>query len=229
MKFIHLLCAVSALSISACASTKTKPVSEVPAVAVKEKRAYGDALPLVCEASIAAEGKLQERPNLQIMWENFLHEKPDGVWKEIGGMVAVNGNLPLEQGRWTNACTVRLSHMFNKAGYLIDSGNGKTVSGENYDQYYYRVTDFEEYLYEEFGAPDVNVDDGSGNQYDLPAVPGIVLMDFPDSSFTGHVTVWNGKETVDGVNIGGYRVLFWKLPCFIPKDRASTSIAATTG
>ena len=77
----------------------------------------------------------------------------------------------------------------------------------------------EVYLKDTYGEPDVEVLDGSGNQYDLPDTPGIVLMDFPDSSFTGHVTIWSGKETVDGANIGGYRVLFWDLPCFIPADR----------
>jgi len=71
----------------------------------------------------------------------------------------------------------------------------------------------------------VAVTDGSGNSFDLPDTPGIVLMDFPDSSFTGHVTVWNGAGTVDGANIGGYRVLFWSLPCFLPEGR-KTPVAA---
>ena len=53
------------------------------------------------------------------MWENYLYDRPAGIWGEIGGMVEVNGNLPLDQGRWTNACAVRLSHMLNKAGHKI--------------------------------------------------------------------------------------------------------------
>ena len=141
---------------------------------------------------------------------------------EIGGLVELNGNLPLDQGRWTNACSVRLSYMLNKAGHKIPRVSKKTVSGKNKEQYFYRVSDLESYLIEKYGEPDVSITDGSGNQFDLPITPGIVLMDFPDSSFTGHVTIWNGAGTVDGANIGGYRVLFWDLPCFIPEGRSSS-------
>lgn len=184
---------------------------------------YGAQMPLVCTAPIAAEGDLKDRPNLQIMWENYLYDRPEGIWSEIGGMVEVNGNLPLDQGRWTNACTVRLSHMLNKAGHKVPRSGRKTVSGANKDQYYYRVTDMEPYLLNTFGAPDVAITDGSANSFDLPSTPGIVLMDFPDNSFTGHVTVWNGAGTVDGAQIGGYRVLFWNLPCFVPEGRGAAA------
>ncbi len=180
----------------------------------------GQAQPLVCKTPVAKKGSLKDRPNLQIMWENFLHDKPEGVWRTIGGKVEVNGNLPFDQGQWTNACTVRLSYMLNKAGHKVPRNGNKTVSGARRNQHYYRVTDMEQYLLDIYGKPDVSITDGSANSFDLPTEPGIVLMDFPDSSFTGHVTIWNGAGTVDGSNIGGYRVLFWKLPCFIPPDRA---------
>jgi len=55
------------------------------------------------------------------------------------------------------------------------------------------VLDIEDYLKETFGAPELNIDDGSANSFDLPPSPGIVLMDFPDGSYTGHVTVWMEK------------------------------------
>jgi hypothetical protein len=77
----------------------------------------------------------------------------------------------------------------------------------------------EAYIIDEFGDPDVSITDGTGNSFDLPAKPGIVLLDLPDNSFTGHITIWNGAGTVDGAEIGGYRVLFWELPCFIPPER----------
>jgi len=226
MKKLVLFLGVSTLMLSACTTTpkpatqtKTETDAETGKSAKTVKPVLGAEQALVCSDPILAKGKLAERPNTQVMWENYLHEKPEGVWRAIGGAVEVNGNLPLEQGQWTNACTVRLSHMLNKADAPIMGGDGKTVSGGNYDQYYYRVTDMEVYLKDTYGEPDVAVLDGSGNQYDLPDTPGIVLMDFPNSSFTGHVTLWNGSKTVDGVNIGGYRVLFWHLPCFIPADR----------
>lgn len=211
-----------ALIMSACASvpkTTATQVVETAQATNMQTRILGAPLPLVCQHDVAAEGALQKRPNTQIMWENFIHDKPEGVWREIGGLVEVNGNLPFDQGRWTNACTVRLSYMLNQAGHYIPRIQKKTVSGANREQYYYRVADIEEYLKSYYGAPDIAITDGSGNGFDLPDTAGIVLMDFPNSSFTGHVTIWNGAGTVDGVNIGGYRVLFWHLPCFIPKNR----------
>ena len=220
----------SILVLSACATpTKSNLVPEVEAEAETEvevverpkykKLVYGEEKSLICTDPVLAQGKLSGRPNLQVMWENYLYDRPQGIWGEIGGLVEVNGNLPFDQGQWTNACTVRLSHMLNKAGHKVPRVAQKTVSGGNKDQYYYRVADLEAYLIERYGRPDVEILDGTGNQFDLPITPGLVLMDFPNSSFTGHVTIWNGAGTVDGANIGGYRVLFWDLPCFIPAGR----------
>lgn len=193
-----------------------------------EKLVYGAKKPLVCTEPTLAEGKLKKRPNLQVMWENYLYDRPEGIWGEIGGMVEVNGTLPFDQGQWTNACTVRLSHMLNKAGHKIPREEGnKTVSGGNKDQYYYRLSDMEVYIKSVFGEPDLNLDDGNANSFDLPTTPGIVLMDFPNGSYTGHVTIWNGAGTVDAAEIGGYRVLFWHLPCFIPEGR-ETMVENTT-
>ena len=226
-KYITLM-GVSILVLSACATpsqtdlvpeVKTETVTEVTETPKYKPLVYGAEKSLICTDPVLAQGKLSGRPNLQVMWENYLYDRPQGIWGEIGGLVEVNGNLPLDQGQWTNACTVRLSHMLNKADHKIPRKRAKTVSGGNKDQYYYRVADLEDYLVETFGEPDIALLDGNGNQFDLPITPGIVLMDFPNSSFTGHVTIWNGAGTVDGANIGGYRVLFWDLPCFIPAGR----------
>ncbi len=183
---------------------------------------YGAQKPLVCGEEFLADGKVKNRPNLQLMWENYLYDRPEGIWGEIGGYVEINGTLPLDQGRWTNACSVRLSHMLNKAGHKIPrQRDNKSVSGGNKDQYIYRVADMERYLLSAFGPPDVVIADNSGTTWDLPAKPGILLMDFnvPGNSFSGHVTVWNGAGSVDNADIGGQRILFWETPCFIPPDR----------
>lgn len=226
-KFIALM-GVPTILLSACVAVpKVKPttISDIKIVTEVTKKpkykplVYGEEKPLICTDPVLAQGKLTGRPNLQVMWENYLYDRPAGIWGEIGGLVEVNGNLPFDQGQWTNACTVRLSHMLNKAGHKIPRVQQQTVSGGNKDQYYYRVADLEAYLIKTYGKPDVEIVDGTGNQFDLPITPGIVLMDFPNSSYTGHVTIWNGAGTVDGANIGGYRVLFWHLPCFIPAGR----------
>lgn len=229
MRKYILLMGGAVILLSACATTpKSEPIVETEAEPVVEtvetpkykQLVYGEEKTLVCTDPVLAEGKLSDRPNMQVMWENYLYDRPAGIWGEIGGLVEVNGNLPLDQGQWTNACTVRLSHMLNKADHKIPRKRAKTVSGGNKDQYYYRVADLEDYLVETFGEPDIALLDGNGNQFDLPITPGIVLMDFPNNSFTGHVTIWNGAGTVDGANIGGYRILFWDLPCFIPDGRS---------
>ena len=227
---LTLLC-ISSLILAGCTTLGDKSAEPIDIVELPEAETvepetpkytplvYGAQKPLVCDRPFLAEGELADRPNMQIMWENYLYDRPEGIWGEIGGMVEVNGNLPLDQGRWTNACTVRLSHMFNKAGHKIPRNGRKTVSGANKDQHYYRVADMEIYLKETFGAPDIAIEDGTGNSFDLPITPGVILMDFPNGSYTGHVTIWNGAGTVDGVNIGGYRLLFWDLPCFVPEGR----------
>ncbi len=228
MKLMPLFLGASALILAACASTSSDKENVMAANAAPTKYktlVYGEEKPLMCSKPYAAEGKLKNRPNLQVMWENYLYDRPEGIWGEIGGLVEVNGNLPFDQGRWTNACTVRLSHMLNKAGHKVPRERGKTVSGGNKDQYYYRIADMEKYLKKTFGEPDLNIDDGTANSFDLPDHPGIVLMDFPDSSFTGHTTIWNGAGTVDGAEIGGYRVLFWELPCFLPPGREDAKVS----
>ncbi len=77
----------------------------------------------------------------------------------------------------------------------------------------------EAYLKKAFGEPDLAINDGSADSWDMPARPGIILMDYPGSTFNGHITIWNGSGSVDNADIGGHRVLFWDLPCFIPEDR----------
>lgn len=231
MRKIFIGLSTVALLLSACATTDGKDAKQT-SVAQDETRTkykalvYGEPKPLVCSKPFPAKGELSDRPNLQLMWENYLYDRPEGIWGEIGGLVEVNGNLPFDQGRWTNACSVRMSHMLNKADHKIPRVRKKTVSGGNKDQYFYRVADMEAYLIERYGEPDLAINDGTANSFDLPDHPGIVLMDFPDSSFTGHTTVWNGAGTVDGAEIGGYRVLFWKLPCFVPKGRKATPVAS---
>ncbi len=183
---------------------------------------YGQPKPLVCGRPYLPVGGLSNRPNLQLMWEHYLYESPRGVWAEVGGTVEVNGCLPEDKGGWQNACTVRLSHMLNQAGHKIPFKKGQTVSGGNKDQYFFRLDDMQKYLWQEFGEPDVNIKHASGRFIELPQVPGLLILKFPGSGFTGHATIWNGAGTVDGADVVGFQILFWKLPCFIPPDREIT-------
>lgn len=181
---------------------------------------YGAKKPLVCQNTVSPEGKLKRRPNLQVMWENYLYNRPEGIWGEIGGHVEINGNLPHDQGRWTNACAVRLSHMLIKAGHRIPQRFGLTSSGANNDQYFFRYADMKDYIHEIMGEPDLVLESKFTTWQDLPNVPGIVFIDFPSGlDYSGHTTVWNGAGTVDGADINGKRVFFWSMPCFVPDER----------
>lgn len=179
---------------------------------------YGTPKPLVCSHEYPAEGPLMERPNLQVMWEHYIYERPERVWEEIGGAVYFNGCLPEDKGGWKNACTVRLSHMLNKAGHKIPHIKGQTVSGESGDYYFFRLDDAQAYITETFGEPDITVK-STGRFFDAPSVPGLFILKFAGDSFTGHATIWNGAGAVDGADIVGYEIYFWKLPCFIPPER----------
>jgi len=140
---------------------------------------YGAPRPLVCSREYLAQGKLQNRPNLQVMWEHYLYERPERVWGEIGGVVEYNGCLPEDKGGWRNACTVRLSHMLNKADHKVPYIKGQTVSGANGDQYFYRLNDVQDYFSEKFGKPDIHIET-PGHLFDLPNDPGLFLISCHD-------------------------------------------------
>jgi len=179
---------------------------------------YGAPKPLICSREYPAAGRLKHRPNLQLMWEHYLYERPERVWAEIGGVVEYNGCLPEDKGGWKNACTVRLSHMLNKAGHEIPYIKDQTVSGRNGDQYFFRLDNVQDYIFEKFGEPDIKID-MPGQLFDLPNTPGLFIIKFRGIDFTGHATIWNGAGTVDGVDIVGSETFFWELPCFIPAPR----------
>ena len=221
---------VVAFAVAGCAHVADRPKTkdlDAPEVSVAlaflpdQPDAYevGRPLPLVCSRAYPANGGLKGRPNLQLMWENYIHYRPGGVWGEVGGLVAVNGRLAPEHGGWANACTVRLSHMLNRAGHVLPTIKGQTVTGAQGDNYFFRLLDAEAYLTKTFGKPDMEWRDGTGWEAELPNHPGLALMLYYGSDATGHATVWNGAGTVDGTGVGGRDVLFWTLPCFVPDRR----------
>lgn len=180
---------------------------------------YGEPLPFICKQPVYPEGKLSNRPNLQLMWENFIHDRPLGVWHEIGGLVEYNGELPEDQGGWRNACAVRMSYMLNKAGLTIPYIETQTVSGGEGLFHFYRLDDLVAYLNATFGQVDFEYNHGPSRWQEMPNKPGLIIQRFPGSNFTGHATIWNGAGSVDDSDIGGYRILFWELPCYIPRQR----------
>lgn len=213
----------------------SRDISRISRPDIIKKYGLGTKRPLVCRQSFNAVGELANRPNMQVAVENFPDMPADEVWKLVGGYVELNGNLPYGQGRWENACTVRISYAFNKAGdsnKIPDSS--KTVSGLNGDQYLYRVKDLENYLRNTWGKPDIEMRSGENRIITMPAEPGILILNYgvAGNSFAGHVVFWDGQKTVDdtfdttgytesGVHIANMDVVFYKLPCFLPADRVN--------
>ncbi len=63
------------------------------------------------------------------------------VGKLIGGKVDYNINtLTKVQGRFENACAIRMSYVLNNTGLKVPYISGLTVSGGNGNWYIYKVT-----------------------------------------------------------------------------------------
>ena len=182
---------------------------------------YGAPQPLTCSTAIPPSEKLENRPNLQLMWENYIDDVPPVVWSVVGGAVEINGCLPEDEGQWRNACAVRLSHMLNNAGHKISKIYGKTVTGRSGENYFFRLSDIQIYLESKFGKADFVISKGEKTWFDIPPLPGLMIIRAHGEDFTGHATLWNGNGSIDDTQIEAYRVLFWELPCFIPSDRLS--------
>lgn len=108
--------------------------------------------------------------------------------------------------------------MLNKAGHKIPFIENQTVSGGSGDQYFFRLNDALSYIQDVLGQPDVYINTPM-RYFDPPSAPGLFIMKFPGTNFTGHATIWNGAGTVVGTAIAGYEIYFWELPCFIPLGR----------
>ena len=97
MKKLILCLGASTLILSACATAPKTPdvqpttQTQSGKAVGTDKYALGAEQPFVCSSTILAKGKLADRPNLQVMWENYIHKKPEGVWKTIGGAAMVKG------------------------------------------------------------------------------------------------------------------------------------------
>lgn len=120
-----------------------------------------------------------------------------GVGTLIGGKVDYNINaLTPEQGRFENACAIRMSYVLNKTGNKVPFISGQTVSGGAGDWYIYKVKTLILYLKKKFGEPDLTVD--TPKAADFHEKKGILVFDvtqWVDAS--GHATIWDGNTCSD--------------------------------
>lgn len=117
-----------------------------------------------------------------------------GVGTKIGGKVDYNINVvPVGQGRFENACAIRLSYVLNKTGHKIPYISGQTVSGKYGDWYIFKVTTMIAYLKKTFGKPDYDFTEPDPSQ--LVKYKGILVFEVDAwSDATGHATIWDGAH-----------------------------------
>lgn len=116
---------------------------------------------------------------------------------KIGGKVDYSINkVPEGQGRFENACAIRLSYVLNQTGFKIPYIAGQTVSGANGSWYIYKVRTMIAYLHKVFGPPEHTFTNPSA--YALAKHKGILVVGVDGwSDASGHATIWNGVSCSD--------------------------------
>lgn len=140
------------------------------------------------------------------------------VAKTIGGNVAKNINNPDPKQRWSNTCAVRMSYILNQSGVKIPAIRGKTVSGGDGNQYFFRVRNLIDYLKGTWGLPTV-VKYPPSNGGELKGKKGVVLFEISGwGDASGHATLFNGSSCYDhcyfnepGTNYRTDFANFWSL------------------
>jgi RHS repeat-associated protein len=129
------------------------------------------------------------------------------IWDLIGGKVLWNHQNNPDQ--FSNSCAVRLSYSLNYGGITIPFASGQTISGNDKNWYYYRITSMQKYLNSVVGTPTAYRP--STWQQQLAGQTGIVLFNVPWGDASGHLDLFDGNTTVDGKDYSSEatQVLFW--------------------
>lgn len=146
-----------------------------------------------------------------------LNDSGKRVAEVIGGRVAFNINEVDEHYRWKNTCAVRLSYILNESGLKVPAIPGKTVSGSDGSQYFYRVRDLNEFLILSLGKPEV-VSGDVRSPAGLKGRKGIVLFDISGwTDASGHASLFDGNGCYDACYFyhpqGAYQtnnIFFWE-------------------
>jgi hypothetical protein len=158
-------------------------------------------------------GGEQSIPTFSELWNNYpgSNYSADGVFELVGGMIQYNHNRFPDN--FSNTCAIRISHAFNMSGYSIPYKKGKTSSGKNSNGskywYFFRVTDFDRFLTNLLGDPDIE----SNNPSDFQGHQGIILFQVSGwSDATGHFTLWDGSNVAYGNYFSeAYNIKLWIL------------------
>jgi hypothetical protein len=137
------------------------------------------------------------------------------VAQVIGGTVEVNVRHPSQP--WENTCAVRMSYILNQTGVLVPATSGKTVTGKDKLNYFFRVGDLIDFLRRRWGAPEVIQYPPSGA---WAGQKGLILFEVQGwSNARGHATLFNGTSCYDHCYFNEREATyqttkahFWKLP-----------------
>ena len=140
------------------------------------------------------------------------------VAQVIGGYVAKNINNPNPAQRWENTCAVRMSYILGEAGLALPRTRGKTVSGADKRQYFFRVRDLIAFLTQQWGEAEAVEYPAAGGGI-LAGRQGIILFEVSGwSDAQGHATLFDGLSCYDhcyfnepGAKYRTDRANFWAL------------------
>ncbi|MCW8935782.1 MAG: type VI secretion system amidase effector protein Tae4 [Gammaproteobacteria bacterium] len=145
---------------------------------------------------------MSDRPKLNLTLKAFKEvynttvKDVPAVGTFIGGNVNHNiNNLTPAEGKFENACAIRMSYALNKAGSKVPFIRGKTVSGKNGNWYIYTVETLKQHLIDTFGEADVSVT--TPKPLDFKNKKGILIFDVNWQDATGHATIWDGVNCSD--------------------------------
>ncbi|MCL2876077.1 MAG: T6SS effector amidase Tae4 family protein [Betaproteobacteria bacterium] len=175
-------------------------VSPRTGVIMKVLAARGDSVPQ--KATLAhLKGVDNQRPNFHNAWRVFSQVAKFSVaniGKIFGSKVKQNIEIPKkEDGKWTNACAIRMSYMLNRTGFPIQRGKYEAVSARDGRWYMYRIDDMMLHLQDVFGTPDIVVN-GSPVSDDFKDMKGILVITGDGrGDARGHVTLWDGLMCPD--------------------------------
>lgn len=149
------------------------------------------------------ESEHMKRPSFNMAWAAFLavRKSVGEVGKMIGGKVQENIELPAGQGKFENACPIRMSYVLNTTGFPIPkSSMYSTVSGADRRQYMYKEPDMMAYLARTFGKPEKTVK--SPKPSDFANMKGIIVVKGHGwNNAVGHVTLWDGSKCSDACHL----------------------------
>jgi len=163
---------------------------------------------------LVAQGKPVSRKAALIRLKTVDHKRPEffNAWKRFsqvnvsvpligkifGAKVKQNIEIPKkENGKWTNACVIRMSYVLNRTGFHIQPDKYGAVTARDGKWYMYRVNEMVLHLRDIFGPPDIEVDHVPTSN-DFKNMRGIlVVMRDGQGDARGHITLWNGSACAD--------------------------------